>query len=90
MKTLSLERIATRRSETGWGGALLQAGRALLEALRRRRNWARDLSQLQEMDERMLADVGITRTDVWQMARKGPGWVPERRGGGRRDTSGLT
>ncbi|AMV73641.1 hypothetical protein JCM30471_20590 [Desulfuromonas carbonis] len=82
MKTLSLERIATRRSETGWGGALLLAGRALLEALKRRRNWARGLSQLQEMDDRMLADLGISRADVDQMARKGPGWVPERRGGG--------
>ena len=77
-------------AEKNGPGALLQAVWALLEALRRRRRWARGLRQLQEMDDRMLADVGLTQADVDQMARKGPGWVSKRRESGHRDTSGLT
>lgn len=55
--------------------------RILQERWHRRKTWARDRKLLSEMDDRMLKDIGLTRTDVWQMthgrrpqdsARSGP------------------
>lgn len=47
---------------------------ALLAAVAARRRWRHELAVLSAMDNRMLADIGLTRGDIERAMRDGQPW----------------
>ena len=62
----------TRWIDREWTAAPQQRGgwRAILDSLSRWRDRARQRRQLSELDDRLLADIGITRCDVMRECDK--------------------
>lgn len=52
-----------RAAPIGWRGASLRRLRQLLRAFRRHIRSRRDLRQVLELDDRALADIGLTRVE---------------------------
>jgi uncharacterized protein YjiS (DUF1127 family) len=70
MYGIGRSRRAHRRTSglASWFGARL---RRLTNELARWRRLKRDLHELRSLDDRMLADIGITRCDVERVVRHG-------------------
>lgn len=54
-----------------WPAALMQSVMRQLETIRLKRQIYRDLDDLFALNDRMLADIGLTRDDVEHAARHG-------------------
>ncbi|HEY3910685.1 MAG TPA: DUF1127 domain-containing protein [Stellaceae bacterium] len=76
MTAIQFEAVPGRRARNRRGSARQRAGaaaRRIFAALGEWRRRARDRAQLAALDDRMLADIGITRADAQYLSSK-PFW----------------